>query len=112
EPGRAILKNLRPSLGREIADTDQPLRLKSSNHRAQVLVTQGEQRRFFRRRQFVRRPVAPAAFYEGQRAIIHHDVLCKKVFCCTIPHREESPQSLPADFRTLATESHYWPARM
>src|SRR6266567_6221984 len=108
----ATLENLFSPFESEIADANQPLRLKDSHYRVQVSIACGEQSGFLGSRQLVGRAIAATALQERQRAIVHHDVFGKESDQRPEPLGKKSPQPPATDLRTPAGESGDWPPRM
>ena len=63
---------------REIADADQPLRLKRPDGLLQVPIAGGKQGVFVVIRQFIRSIIATRVFHKGEGAVVEHQVLLKK----------------------------------
>jgi hypothetical protein len=109
---RLIFQDLGGATRGEISHTDDPIRLEHPNDFAQVIVAHSEQGLAFLRRQLVRRAVAAALFQEGERAVIHNEMVAKEPLGRTETLREQSPEPSPADFRSVAIKAGDRPARM
>ena len=68
----------------------------------------GLQRRCLACRQFVRCQIA-AMVKKGQRAVVGHEMLGKKIVCAGKALAEQPPQPTAADFRTCAGKPLDWP---
>jgi hypothetical protein len=100
-----IWKGFASAFRGEIADADEPLRLKNAHNFAQVFITHGEQGGAFRLREFVGRSIAAALFKEGERAIIDDDVVLEEFRRGAETFREQTPEAFAADFAAGAFEA-------
>ena len=93
------------ALLREVAHTDEPFRLEDFHNPSQMLVTGGIEFHRLACGQFVRREIATGLFEKCQRAVVSDKMIGEEFFRPSKPRGEQSPQTLPADFRTLAGET-------
>ena len=75
----------------EVADTNQPIRLKNADELPQVLVAHREQSRPFCARQFVRGTIPSAMLEESQWAIVHDEMFVEKLLRAAESFGEQSP---------------------
>jgi hypothetical protein len=97
---------------REITNTDDPFRFKDANDFSQMFIAHDEQCCALDWWQFVRSSIPSACLDKGERAIIHHKVFFEELFGRAKAFREQSPQTLAADFAPCAIESHHRPFGM
>jgi len=96
----------------EVANTDDPFRFKDANDFAQMFIARDEQWSALARRQFVRSSIASARLDKRERAVIHHQVFLEELIGRAKAFREQSPQTLAADFAPSAIEAHHRPFGM
>src|SRR5205814_4583222 len=89
----------------EVVAADEPLGFEKTNDLAQMFVARGEERGTFGERKFIRCAIATGALEEGERTVVHHEMLSKECSGVAKARYEQIPQALAANLASRAGES-------